>query len=172
MAIWRHWEANDYLAYEGELLAFETPDSESPRDWPVVEVLSPKRLSLDENMAVSLIFDELSKRSREVELGVLLINRSDGKTEIHFINNERRDAIDGNAAISPLSRTAISADRIASVQFFHNHPSRGPLSRADIEIVKRWSKFFGLDNTYRFPFHMYSVSNFDGKLVVFHYGSR
>lgn len=169
---WREWGAEDYLKFEGRLLAFEVPGAKAIGDWPIVEVLGFHRLSATERGAVISIYSELARRPIETEIGVLVINKKSGEPEVHIVENHSRNHIDGIKAIAPVSRANPESGDIVSVQFFHNHPSRGPLSKGDIEVADGWSKFFAFDNPNRFPIHMYSIANFKGEMVLFHYGAR
>ena len=172
METWRQWGAEDYLKYDGRLLGFEVPGVKSIGEWLVVEVLGFRHLSASERGAVISIYSELARRPVETEIGVLVINKKHGDPEVHIIESHSRAHIDGKKAIIPVSRANPEGGDIVSVQFFHNHPSRGPLSKGDIEVADSWSKFFAFDNPHRFPIHMYSIANFGGEMVLFHYGAR
>ena len=170
--LWSQWGARDYLQFAGKLVGFETPASRNLKDWIVNQVLSFENLQKSERSAVMRIFSELNRREKEVELGVLIINKKEGAPEIHFIENNSKQSIPGKEAIRPLLRSGLKESEIESVQFFHNHPSRGPLSRADIEQVRGWWQLFAIDSPVKIPFHIYAVANFSGDLVIFHYGRR
>lgn len=187
--IWRTWGANDYLRFDQQLLAFEPPRIDIIKStskvlsrvekyevWPVVEILSFQKLDSHEQKAVQRIASEVHYRQQVLELGMVLLRTKKGLVLSRFIENNEAVNVSSDkvqAAISNMiNQHQLSSQDIKEIQFFHNHPLRGPLSQSDINAGRGLKYYLQQNLNIDVAIQIYSFADFDGSIIINHWALK